>query len=429
MYATLIEELKQKLTAARLYPVREQAALSTEILKERLDQVLLWAMEQADADLWIVLSRENCEDPIIRTLFTWDMPEARRISILMFHRNRSTGRVRAMAVGMHSPEMASIYENVQKKEETVWQAVGRMVRELEPQRIAVDRSHIFGFCDGLSATLYEELKEAVGQPYSDRVVDGEELTVRWLQRVTPLEKKAMEVLTSVTHDIVNYTFSRHFIEPGKTTTTDVEWCMRQIISDIGYQYWFGPDVDLQRRGSSVTRMFGETIQPGDLIHCDIGINGLYVHLHTDMQWVAYICRPGETEPPKAMEQLLDQGNRFRQIVMDAMEPGRAGNAVFAMAVEQARAEGIEPMLYTHPLGTFGHGAGPTIGMYTNQGFVAGAGERPVEEDTCYALELNVAGPVDCWDGQKVYMYLEEDICREATGVRYLDGHQTRLMVL
>lgn len=254
-------------------------------------------MEQADADLWIVLSRENCEDPIIRTLFTWDMPEARRISILVFHRNVATGRVRAMAVGMHSPEMASIYENVQKKEETVWQAVGRVVRELEPWRIAVDRSHIFGFCDGLSATLYEELKEALGQPYSDRVVDGEELTVRWLQRVTPLEKRAMEVLTSVTHDIVNYTFSRQFIVPGQTTTTDVEWCMRQIISDIGYRYWFGPDVDLQRRGSAVSRMFGETIQPGDLIHCDIGINGLYVHLHTDMQWVAYVCRPGETEAP------------------------------------------------------------------------------------------------------------------------------------
>ena len=34
--------------------------------------------------------------------------------------------------------------------------------------------------------------------------------------------------------------------PGKTTTTDIEWCMRSIINELGYRYWFGPDVDLQR---------------------------------------------------------------------------------------------------------------------------------------------------------------------------------------
>lgn len=429
MYESIVTQIKEKLAAAGLYPVEAQARLSTQILKERLETVLPWAMEQAGADMWIVLSRENCEDPIIRTLFTWDMPEARRISILAFHRDRQTGRVRAMAVGMHSPEMTAFYENVQEKGETVWGAIGRITAQLNPERIAVNRSRIYGFCDGLSSTLCEQLKEALGQPYADRLFDGDDVTVRWLQRVTPLEKKAMEVLTSATHDIVNFAFSRQFITPGKTTTTDVEWCMRSIINQLGYNYWFGPDVDLQRRGSSVSRMFGETILPGDLIHCDIGLNGLYVHLHTDMQWVAYILRDGETQAPAEFETLLDQGNRFRQIVMDHMIPGRLGNDVFTQAMDQARSEGIEPMLYTHPLGTFGHGAGPTIGLYTNQGFVAGAGERPVEEDTCYALELNVAGPVSCWDGQKVFMYLEEDICREEGGARYLDGHQTRLMLL
>ena len=81
-------------------------------------------MEESGMDFWMVLSRENCEDPIIHTLFTWDMPEARRISVLLFHRN-GEGKIRKMAVGMHSPEMSHIYENVQKKEEDVWQTVKR----------------------------------------------------------------------------------------------------------------------------------------------------------------------------------------------------------------------------------------------------------------------------------------------------------------
>lgn len=428
MYQRVIEQMKKKLENAGLYPLQKQAELSTKILKERLETILPWAMEEAGMDLWMVLSRENCEDPIIHTLFTWDMPEARRVSILLFHRNKGTGVVRKMAVGMQSPEMSHIYENVQKKEEDVWQAVKRVVEELNPEQIAVNRSFLYGFCDGLSSTLLEQLKETLGEVYAERICDGEDLTVRWLQRVCPLEKEAMKVLVNVTHDIVDYTFSENFIKPGVTTTTDIEWCMRQMISDIGYLYWFGPDVDLQRKGSTVSRMFEETIQFGDLIHCDIGLNGVYVHLHTDMQWVAYLLREGEAEAPKELEQLLDKGNRFREIVMEAMKEGVTGNDVFAEAIAKAKEEGIKPMLYTHPLGTFGHGAGPSIGMYTNQGFVKGTGERPIEEQTCYALELNVYDDIKEWNGQQVFMYLEEDICKDGE-VEYLDKHQERLILL
>ncbi len=428
MYQKVIDSMKQKLEQGGLYPLKAQAELSTRILKERLEVVLPWAMEKSGMDMWIVLSRENCEDPIIHTLFTWDMPEARRISILMFHRNPSTGLIRRMAVGMHSPEMSQIYENVQGEDETVWEAAGRMVAELAPENIAVDRSFLYGFCDGLSSTLYENLKEAVGEAYASRICDGEELTVRWLQRVSPLEKETMRVLTSVTHDIVDYTFSGEFVKPGVTTTTDIEWCMREMISSLGYSYWFGPDVDLQRKGSNVSRMFHEVILPGDLIHCDIGLNGLYVHLHTDMQWVAYILKEGETKAPAEFEVLFDKGNRFREIVMEELKEGVSGNEVFASSVQRAKDEGICPMLYTHPLGTFGHGSGPSIGQYGNQGFLPGTGERPVEDKTCYALELNVYDDVALWEGQQVFMYLEEDICKDGK-VEYLDGHQEKLLLI
>ncbi len=51
------------------------------------------------------------------------------------------------------------------------------------------------------------------------------------------------------------------------------------------------------------------------------------------------------------------------------------------------------MLYSHPIGVYGHGAGPSIGMYDNQGFVPGHGEEIMHDDTCYALELNVTEQV------------------------------------
>ena len=431
MHDKFLNHLKQEMEQADLFPIQKQADLSTRILRERLELILPWAMKESGFDLWIVMSRENCEDPIIRTMFTWDMPEARRISILMFHRNPKTGDIRRMAVGMHSPCMTEFYENIQEKGEDVWACVSRMVHALAPEKIAVDRSIYYGFCDGASSTLLEQLREAIGAEYAAKIADTcDDVTVRWLQRVTPLEKKTMEVLTHVTHEIVNYTFSPEFVKIGVTTTSDIEWEMRRFMNELGYLYWFGPDVDLQRKGSNVTRMFEEVVQPGDLLHCDIGINGVYVHLHTDMQWVAYILREDETEAPAEMQKLLDVCNRFRDIVCEEMQTGRVGNDVFNSAMERGKSEGIKPMLYTHPLGTFGHSAGPCVGMYTNQsGFVPGTGERRIEDDTCYALELNVSDNLAMWDGQNVFMYLEEDICNNHGTREYLDGHQTELIII
>ena len=67
------------------------------------------------------------------------------------------------------------------------------------------------------------------------------------------------------------------------------------------------------------------------------------------------------------------------------------------------------MLYTHPIGFYGHGAGPTIGLYDNQGFVPSAGEIKLYDDTCYALELNITHSIPEWDGQDVAFYMEETI--------------------
>lgn len=37
--------------------------LSTQILKDKLELVLPWAMEASGFDFWLVLSRENNDDP------------------------------------------------------------------------------------------------------------------------------------------------------------------------------------------------------------------------------------------------------------------------------------------------------------------------------------------------------------------------------
>lgn len=427
MHETLTKKIESKMEAAGLLPIKKQAELSTRILKERLEVVLPWAMEKSGMDFWIVAARENCKDPMLKTLYPWDMYDVRRIGILAFHRNKENGVIRKMVIGPHSSEMESIYEIVQQSGESVWEAIGRIVKECNPSKIAINRNLIDGFCDGLSSTMYEQLKDALGEDAA-KLWDGEPLTVRWLQRVSPLEKETMRILVNITHDIVNYSFSKQFIKVGETTTTDIEWFMRDVINRLGFLYWFGPDIDLQRKGSSISRMFNEIILPGDLIHCDVGIKGIYIQLHTDMQWVAYILKDGETEVPKELSQLLAKGNRLQDIVRENIRICVTGNDAFLNSIDTAKAEGLKPMIYTHPLGTFGHGSGPRIGQYDNQAFIPGAGERSIEDKTCYALELNVSDNIEIWDNQLVFMYLEEDICKDGT-VDFLDSRQEKLILI
>lgn len=427
MHEDLVKQIEEKLITEGLLPLRKQAELSTRILKERLEVVLPWAMEESGFDFWIVAARENCMDPVLKTLYPWDMIDVRRTGILAFHRDKKTGIIRKMVIGRSSPVMKSIYEQAQNPDEDIWEAIGRVVRECNPDRIAINRSNEDGFCDGLSSTMYEHLQVALGENTS-KVQDGDALSLLWLQRVSPLEKQTMKILASMTHDIIKYSFSKQFIRVGETTTTDVEWFMRDVINRLGFHYWFGPDVNLQRQGSGNPMMVNEVILPGDLIHCDIGLKGTYIQLHTDMQWMAYILKSRETKEHQELSALFVQGKRLQDIVRERIGRSSTGNDAFFESLEMAKAEGIQAMVYTHPLGTFGHGAGPTIGKYDQQAFIPITGERPIHDQTCYALELNVSGKIKAWDEQLVYMYLEEVICKDGTA-DFIDGRQEELILI
>ncbi len=423
---TIMKEIERKLCKAGLLPLKNQAFLSTKILCDRLDTVLPEAMEKSGVDFWLIVAREYNEDPIMKTLFTWDMPNSRRISALAFHYDRSSRSVRRMSIGALSPEMGNIYDNVKDKNESQWECIARIISQYNPNNIAINKSNYHGFCDGISASLYDSLLSYLKLEYQQRLCSAEGVAIQWLQTITDLELELMGVLVDVTQDIVKMSFSKDFIKPGVTNTREIEWSMRDAITQLGFDYWFGPDIDLQRKGCSDTRIFDNLIQAGDLLHCDIGITGKYIRLHTDIQWLAYIRKPSEASTPKGLTDLFTNCNHFQDIVTSNFKAQLTGNELFVNAITQAREEGLKPMLYSHPLGTFGHGAGPTIGLYDVQDFVKGSGEYPLENRTCYALELNICGSLPEWDNQIVFIYREEDIFFNKE-VSFIHGRQTEFI--
>ena len=88
-----------------------------------------------------------------------------------------------------------------------------------------------------------------------------------------------------------------------------------------------------------------------------------------------------------------------------------------------------PSIYTHPIGYHGHGAGPTIGMWDNQGDTLGRGDYPLFENTAFSIELNSTVSVPEWGGQRLRFKLEEDAFFDGQQTFYIDGRQKELILI
>jgi hypothetical protein len=115
--------------------------------------------------------------------------------------------------------------------------------------------------------------------------------------------------------------------------------------------------------------------------------------------------------------------------MGEMQVGRTGNTVLLAARERALAGGLKPSIYTHPLGYHGHAAGPTIGLWDQQGGVPANGDYPLFDQTVYSIELNAITAVPEWEGQEVRIALEEDAALTGGAMAWLDGRQEALQLI
>lgn len=414
--------------AADILPLRMRADIRRGWLKQRLTLILPELMQRTNIDVWLVSAREYNEDPVIMSLLPEPAMSARRRTILMFTR-QADSRVECMSIDRYG--FAGFYERGWNPDtgEAQYACLARMLRERNPQRIGLNVSKTFAFSDGLSHTEYEQLAAALGPELMARTVSAEALAVGWLERRLPAELEIYPSLVDLGHRIIAEAFSARVISPGITSTEDVVWWMRQTMHDLGVQAWFQPSISIQAADQSYEKKDNARtlIQAGDLLHCDMGF--YYLGLATDQQQHAYVLRPGEQDAPQGLKDALAAGNRLQDILMQSMQLGLTGNQVLLKALEDARSKGLEPSIYTHPLGYHGHAAGPTIGLWDQQQGVAGAGDYALFDYTCYSIELNVKHALPEWDQQKVQIALEEDALLAGGEVRFLSGRQTQLHII
>jgi Xaa-Pro aminopeptidase len=391
---------------------QDRASLKDELLEDRFTNLLPELMDKADIDMWLLISREYNEDPILKTMLPATWLNARRRTIIVFHRNKENNTLERLAVARYDIGESIKSAWNKEKQPNQWKALAEIIKQRNPERIGINMSKHFALADGLVKTDYDELVENLPIELSDKLISAEKLGISWIETRTQKELALFRDLVKITHYIIDETFSEKTIIPGESTTEDLVWYLRQKVTDLGLETWFHPTIDVQRN-NEVLKTHIESfskgkdekiIQKGDLLHCDFGIT--YIGLNTDCQQHAYILKDDETEVPQFLKDAFKKGNRVQDILTSTMKSGLTGNEILAQSLSQGKEEGLFPSIYTHPLGKYGHSAGTTIGMWDSQNGVPFNGDYPLQKNTAYAIELNTTVFIKEWD-KDIRIMLEE----------------------
>ncbi len=432
---TIISLITTQTNFAQEYHIlseRERAVVIDNWLEERIDNVLPEIMERTGIDMWVIISREYNEDPVIRTFLPATWHAARRRTILVIFKPTDGQKLETLAIARY--DVGKTFQKAWDPdlEPDQWKRLAEVIAERKPAKIGLNFAKDYGHADGITLTDYNSFMGYLPESMKENVVSAQALAVGWLETRTPSEMATYRHIQAIAHDIIAEGLSEKVITPGVTTTDDVVWWYRERILELKLDTWFHPSVDVQRPDPSseehlrsfAVKPDAQVIMPGDLLHIDFGIS--YLRLNTDTQQLAYVLKPEEKEVPLYLKEALKVGNRVQDMLTSQFITGKSGNEILKETRKMMDSEGISGSIYSHPLGTHGHASGPTIGMWDNQGDTPGAGDYKLFPNTAYAIELNAVVFLKEWD-KEVRIMLEEGAFYNGEKVIYFNGRQREIL--
>ena len=402
-----------------------------EIRTERLERLLPLAMRRAGVDVWLVICRENDNDPLAAhigcenaggTAAFMFFLDGEKVTSLVYS---PEGEAKSLSeVGVHDKVISF------KRGGNVFELVADKLIEMNPKKIAINSSEK-NIADGLSYTQRMRLEEAIGISMSKRLVSSQDLVTEWLSVKTPAEIEIMRRAAALTAQLEIEAYE--IVVPGETTDSDIAEYLKKRMRELGVEDAWAPEQNpnvnsgADRGHSHAT---DKVIQSGDFIQTDIGIK-VYGTWVTDIQRFAYVLEPGMTEaPPEAIEkwEIARQGSR---IALQAMKPGVTGYSVDLAQRNWMKENSSLPLIWStgHPVGYWAHDAGPRLG--------GAASDEPPSGD---ALRLLYTGQTFAFDGffswelgngtnDSKTISVEEMVVITETGAEYLIPPQEELILI
>jgi Xaa-Pro aminopeptidase len=259
-------------------------------------------------------------------------------------------------------------------------------------------------------------------PYKDRFTSAEEILSALRGRKTAGEVERIRAAIGTTEEIYRQTFE--MARPGRSEREIADFMHAQIRSRGLNSAWSwegcpivnaGPDSPVGHAAPCDLR-----IQPGQILHIDFGVR--QESYCSDIQRVAYFCRPGETRPPEAVERGFQTITNAIEAVVHQAKPGVPGHVLDQVARSMVIEAGYPEFMHAtgHQLGRMAHDGGALIGPEWDR--YGDSPRRPLEPGQVYTVEPGLVVP------GYGYMGIEEDILVTETGAEYLTTPQREMIL-
>ena len=400
-----------------------------EIRKERISTLLPQAMEAADVDIWLVICRENNNDPIADHI---GGENAGGTAAFLFYVDDEGFHSRVYSPSGESTALdeLDIHDEVipvERGKSAVQQAV-EFIREKDFKRIAINSSSGNAQADGLSYTQRMNLEEQLGSQFSKRLVSSDELIYEWLSIKLPAE---VEIMTKAAELTAQWQLEAYkLIELGVTTDAEVAAFLDAKMEEYGVgEAWSptqnpnvnsGPD-----RGHS--HATDKVIMPGDVIQTDFGIK-LYDRWVSDIQRFAYVLKPGEIEAPEDIQFYWESARAGNRAAFNVMKPGVKGVEVDAAQRELMNQNNSEyvPWSTGHPVGYVAHDTGPNLGGSQSPS-IRPAAQKILKPGMVFAFDGFHAWTLE--DVGTKTISVEEMVVITESGARWLIAPQEELVLV
>jgi len=411
-------------------PFPDDPTLWPSIRAERIATLLGPAMLRADVDAWVVLGRENANDPIAAHV---GAENAGGLAAFLFFSD-GDGGLESLAISPETEATAlsevTPLDSVRSvpRGSSMYATVAEELSTRNPARIAINSS-TRNIADGLSWTQRNALVGALGPRLANRLVSSEEVIIEWLSVKLPREVDIMRRAAALTEQLELEAYAQ--VVPGVTTGVDLARFLKRRMAELGVTDGWAPDQNPNinsgpDRGHS--HATDRVIQPGDIIQTDFGVSA-YGRWVTDIQRFAYVLRPGETEAPPEMQARWENAVAGSRAAQAAMKPGVRGWDVDLAQREVLADRGSIPIIWStgHPVGYWAHDVGPRLGGAAGGAEPSGDAARELRPGHTFAFDGFFGWPQD--DGTTKTISVEEMVVITETGSEWLIAPQEELVLI